>query len=157
MSRSHISIKQLQDIAYGHISYEIEMFEYSGGQLVKGGLSQAENNVMLETFLLHARCLFDFLYPPETFRNDDVLADDFFDDPNKLRTRLPQKLAISSYLKLRTGKEVAHLTYGRLKVSPEQKKWQVDEVHNQIGEALVIFFETLTDEKRDWFRKVYRR
>lgn len=155
MSRSHISIKQLQEIAWEHISYEIEMFEYSGSRLVKGIANDGERNAMLETFLLHARCLYDFLYPSEKIRKDDVLADDFFDDLSELRKTLPQRLAISSYLNRRTGKEVAHITYTRLKVGPMQKQWQVPEVHNQIGEAMAIFFETLTEEKRGWFRKVY--
>lgn len=157
MSRNHISQDQLQKIAFEHISYEIEMFEYAGDQLLKGDLSTGDKNAMLETFLLHARCLYDFLYPPKELRIDDVLADDFFDNPDKLRSKIPPKLSISSYLKSRTGKEIAHLTYGRLNVTPEEKQWRVDEVHNQIGEAMVIFFETLTDEKRAWFRKVYSR
>lgn len=157
MSRNHISQEKLQKIAFEHISYEIEMFEYTGERIEKGGLSLGENNAMLETFLLHARCLYDFLYPSENVRADDVLADDFFDEPSKLRSKLPVKLAISSYLKSRTGKEVAHLTYERLNVTPEQKQWRVDEVHNQIGEAMVIFFESLGEEKKAWFRKVYSR
>ncbi len=156
MSRQRIPLNKLIAIA-GHISYEVEMFEYSGDRLMKGGLNIGEKNVMLETFVIHARCLYDFLYPSKKSRNDDAKADDFFEDVNELRSKLPSKLSISSYLSSRTGKEIAHLTYGRIKVTPEQKPWQIDEIHNQIGEALVIFFETLTQERRSWFPKVLTR
>lgn len=157
MSRPTITTQQLQEMAREHISYEIEMFEYAGGRLFKGGLNTAENNVMLETFLLHARCLIDFLYPDKNPRKDDVLADDFFPDPAVLRSAIPPSLSIDTFLKQRTGKEVAHLTYARLDVTPEMKPWQVGQVHDQIGEAMAIFFECLTDEQRHWFRTTIKR
>src|SRR5258708_36815418 len=108
MSRNHISVGQLQEMSYEHVSYEIQMFVFMAQKMRRGGLETAENNAALETFLLHARCLLDFLYPPETPRKDDVLADDFFDDPSTLRRALPPSLPMSTYLKARTGNEVAH-------------------------------------------------
>lgn len=150
-------MKQLEEISHEHISYEIQMFLFSFTQLRKGGMDTLANNEALETFLLHARCLLDFLYPSQSVRPDDVLAEDFFDDPSVLRKALPTSLPIATFLKSRTGKEVAHLTYGRLNITPTQKEWNFSEIHQQLGNALAIFFECLTNEQRGWFTTIVTR
>jgi hypothetical protein len=154
MSRNHVSTEDLKKMAYEHLSYEVEMFTSTMGRLNKGGLDMVENNVMLESFLVHARCLFDFLYPSSDTRPNDVVSDDYFGDPTEFRKKLPPSLSIESYLKHRTGKEIVHLTYDRLKVTPEKKVWQVSDVHNQIVGALEIFFSSLSSEQRGWFRMI---
>lgn len=133
------------------------MFVGTIARIKKGSLDSLEANAMLESFLLHARCLFDFIYPPTTVRSDDVIADDFFDNTATFRNKLPQSLPMSNYLKSRTGKEVAHLTYGRLSVTPTQKIWNIGEVHDQLAEAIVVFFECLTPEQRSWFTTIMSR
>lgn len=152
MSRNKIPEEDLKKMSYEHLSYEIEMFTATIGRISRGGLDVVEKNVMLESFLIHARCLFDFLYPSKETRSNDVIADDYFSDSTEFRKKLPSSLPIESYLKRRTGKEVAHLTYDRLKITPEEKVWQISDVHNQIVSALEIFFNSLTDEQRNWFR-----
>ncbi len=154
MNKRQVSVEDLKKMAYEHLSYEIEMFTATMGRLNKGGLDQLQNNVILESFLIHARCLFDFLYPPKKIKPDDVIVDDFFDDPNNFRKKIPSSLPVEGYLKYRTGKEIAHLTYSRLKVTPETKGWQVSDVHNQIVSTLEIFFANLTDEQKSWFRMI---
>ena len=134
-----------------HISYEIEMFEMCADKLRRGGLNQFEQNAFLEGFVLHARCLVDFLFPPNNIKEDDVIADHFFDDPKVFRDSLPKLQKLVELIKLRTGKEVAHLTYKRLDVTPEMKIWQVSEIRNEINEALVVFFKFLSEEQRNWF------
>lgn len=157
MQRNVITTDDLKKMAHEHISYEIQMFEATIRVLSKRDHTPLEKNAMLESFLLHSRCLYDFLYPSLPFRSDDVLAKDFFEDPTLLSKVLPPALPIAEYLKSRTGKEIAHITYGRLKVSQIQKVWNVGEVHDQIGGALVCFFEALTEERRGWFSTIFSR
>lgn len=152
--RIRVSDEVLKKMSYDHLSYEIEMFTSIVGRMARYKLDVLEKNVMLESFLLHARCLFDFLYPSGDTRPDDVIADDFFEDPTVFRAQIPSSLPIETYLKHRTGKEIAHLTYDRLKVTPEKKVWQVGEVHDQIVGVLEMFFACLTEEQRGWFRMV---
>lgn len=154
MSRNQVSVESLKKMSYDHLSYEIEMFTSTIGRMARYQLDVLERNVMLESFLLHARCLFDFLYPSSDTRPDDVIADDFFQDPSVFRGKIPTSLPIETYLKHRTGKEIAHLTYDRLKVTPEKKVWQVGEVHDQIVGVLETFFACLTEEQRGWFRMI---
>lgn len=142
---------KLKHIAYSHLSYEIEMFVLSYEKLKNGNLNQYENNATLEVLLIHARCLLDFLYPPESKHKDDVIIDNFFDN-NDFKKIMPKSLNISNYLRRRTGKEIVHLTYNRLEIDPEQKKWNFQEIHDQIISVLNIFFNLLPKERRDWFR-----
>lgn len=153
-SKREIPINNLQAIANEHISYEIQMFMFTAQKMSMGGMNILENNAMLESFLIHARCLFDFLYPPSGMHDDDVVADDFYDDPSEFRSRLPTSLPISTYLKKRTGKEIAHLTYNRLQISSAEKIWNFADVRSQIGNALKIFFDNLPEERRSWFSTI---
>lgn len=149
----YINQSNLQKISE-HISYEIEMLNFSAEKLAKGNLNQAEINVFLENFLLHARCIIDFLYVDGVVHSDDVIAKDFFIDVEAYLNRRPQISESLENLKRRAGKELAHLTYARLKVTPEIKAWQVFPLWKKINNVLGIFFKCLTDEQRGWFRVI---
>lgn len=157
MSRPTVDQESLKKIAYEHISYEIQMFTATIARLHKGELDQDEHNAILESFLIHARCLLDFLYQTEKPRKDDVVATDFFENPAELQSKLPPLPPVSSFLKQRTGKEIAHLTYGRLDITKEQKQWKIGDIHDQLAMAMAIFFECLPDHKVRWFSTVIRR
>lgn len=146
--------EKLKKIA-DHISYEIEMFELSADKLRKGGLNQLEVNAFLEVFAIHARNIIDFLYPPKNPRSDDVIADQFFLDLKELRDLLPE-ITYRELIKNRVGKEIAHLTYKRLEVTPELKIWQTQKIQMDLNQALSIFFKLLPDEQRGWFRVIIR-
>lgn len=157
MSRTSITTSDLKKMSNEHISYEIQMFRATITRMTNGGLSLDEHNALLESFLIHARCLLDFLYQTEKPRPDDVIADDFFEDPSIFHKLLPHSIPAAEYLKQRTGKEVAHLTYGRLKVSATEKVWNIGQIHDQLAEALAIFFECLTADQRKWFTTIITR
>lgn len=148
----YINQSNLQKMAYEHISYEIEMLNFSAEKLSKGNLNQLEINVFLETFLLHARCIVDFLYADRVIYPDDIIAKDFFIDIEVYLSQRPPISEALENLKKRAGKELAHLTYTRLEVTPEIKIWQVSLLWKEINSALGIFFKCLTDEQRNWFR-----
>jgi len=75
---------------------------------------------LLEALVVHARVLINFLYP-QSIRADDIIAEDFFDDPRqweKIRPRLPDRL---EGIRKRADKEVAHLTARRIAGTPPEK------------------------------------
>jgi len=95
-------------------------------------------NALLESFAVHLRSLMDFLWP-EKPRDDDVIVEDFFLDPGVWRKVKP---AISDELqvaRVRVNKEVAHLTYARLRVSPEDKKWAFVSLANEVIGVMQLF------------------
>jgi hypothetical protein len=94
------------------------------------------NNALLESFVIHARALLDFLYA-ERPRSDDVIAEDFLSSPNDWPKIRPPKTDLLKTIHRRVGKEAAHLTYARLDVTQETKLW----AFLQIAEDITIVFD----------------
>jgi hypothetical protein len=80
-------------------------------------------------------------------RDDDVIAEDYFDDPalwENLRLPISAKLRKA---RDRAGKEMAHLTYARLDVMPEAKPWPFVELTNEISGVLHVFLQNVDRNK----------
>jgi len=68
-----------------------------------------------------------------------VIAEDFFQEPGawqSLRGTLPAAL---NPVNVRVGKEIAHLTYARLNVTPEEKGWNIAEVWRSLSGLVAMF------------------
>ena len=137
-----------------HLHYEIEMLTslaYGIGSRIAGESPLA--NALLESFVVHVRALMEFLYNDNP-KPDDVIAEDYFekaDDWKQLRPVLSESL---KQAKRRAGKEVAHLTYARLDVTPETRPWYFVEIANEIAAVLNIFLEHVPKSKlgKQWER-----
>lgn len=110
-----------------------------------------EKNCLIEVFVVHARCLTDFLYPPANAQEDDVLSTDFFEDATDFITKRPNMNKLIQLSKVRANKEVAHITYKRLGLTPQQKNWDIDSIEKELRATLKIFLDSLPEEKRGWF------
>jgi hypothetical protein len=99
-------------------------------------------NALIESFTIHARILLDFLYSTNP-QPDDVIAEDFFDDSSAWLKQRTQKTPLLTTIHKRVGKEIAHLTYARLDVTPEEKKWHFVDIANEIGTVLETFLKLL--------------
>src|SRR2546428_11414548 len=84
--------------------------------------SRVIHNALLESSMIHARSLIDFLYD-ENPSDSDVVANDFFDDPSDYRSARDPMTDLLRTVPHRVGKEIAHLTYDRLGKAPEQRTW----------------------------------
>jgi hypothetical protein len=112
-----------------HLEYEFTML-MAVAQAMASGISRQGwlTNALLESFVIHFRALVDFFYPPAHPKSDDVLATHFYEDPAEWESIRP---ALSNELKRgreRAHKEIAHLTYTRLSVTPETKPWDFVEI-----------------------------
>jgi len=128
-------------VASRHVNYEVSMLKWTAGRLAQPGLSQPEVNALLESFTIHTRALQYFFYPPKNTRDDDVLAQDFMPASvswERLAGTRPSALA---RVPERVGTEIAHISYGRLSVTPEAKQWNVSE----ITEALLRLIKTFVE------------
>jgi len=107
--------------ASNHLKYEVWMLQCMAINIHSGlAGNRAINNAFIESFVIHARVLLDFFYPLKP-RLDDVIAVDFFDRAKTWEEARPEKTDILKTIHKRVGKEAAHLTYSRQKVSEEQK------------------------------------
>ncbi len=95
-------------------------------------------NALLEAFTVHARVLLSVFYPAKP-RSDDVLASDYFDDPGEWERERPPLSSILQMINGRVGREVAHLTYARLPVTPEQKQWPFIEIARDMARVVIKF------------------
>lgn len=121
-----------------HLYYEFSMFISLTQEMFKGYSPGTVNNALLQSFALHVRNLIDFLYN-DKHQPDDVYAGDYFDTPEKWQQL---RLAITPGLtkaKKRANKEVAHLTYSRLKVTQEEKIWAFVELSGEMIKAFDPF------------------
>jgi hypothetical protein len=68
------------DYSEEHLGYEIERLRSTASELAQGGLSQPQENGLVESWAIHLRILIEFLYR-KVPRQDDVTAGDFFSNP----------------------------------------------------------------------------
>jgi hypothetical protein len=101
-------------------------------------------NALLESFTVHARALLDFLYGPR-HKRDDALASDFFDDDMWEQQRPPLSGRLGD-LNHRVGKEIAHLTYSRSKVTDEAKGWQIVPMYLDLAGVVGLFIQLVPEK-----------
>ena len=143
MARTKRADKELQE-ASNHLQYEFWMLmsvakAFASGIAAQGWLV----NALLESFVIHFRALLDFFYPPEKVKKDDVLAEDYFDDSDDWEKIRPQLSEALSRAKKRAHKEVAHLTYTRLDVTPETKGWAFIEIAKEMNKVMEVFVKNV--------------
>jgi hypothetical protein len=124
--------QELRD-ASEHLLYELGMLDRLAHLLALSAFGEGPvANALLESFAMHARNLLQFFDVPEKPREDDVLAEDYFGSSEaweSVRGAVPSALR---GIAVRVGKEVAHLTYARLKVTEEVKGWRFLEIASAV-------------------------
>lgn len=112
------------------------------------------DNALLDSFLLHARVLFDFYCKSPSFRKDqdgdpdDVSAQQFFDDPSAWQKICQTLFPVVRNLQPELNKHLAHLTYTRLK---KKIQWDITDIFKEFDEAWSKLMETLPTQRRAWF------
>ena len=133
--------------ASNHLYYEVWMLSSLANGIASGIAGQGPiANALLESFVIHVRAVMDFLYA-ETAKPDDVVAEDFFDSPDQWTSIRPQLSETLSHAKRRAGKEVAHLTYARLDVTPATKPWKFVQIADDISSVMNAFLQNVSRGK----------
>jgi len=117
----------------------------------------AQENVLLESFAVHARCLDHFLWRGRDRKERDAFAADFCapGDWERQRNGLVRSALDEIENGRRFGREVMHLTYDRIDGYGDSKEWPCGEATLEIAVALERFAPTalpdrLDDETRDF-------
>ena len=124
------SESQLRNAAR-HVAYEIDMLLYTARSLGSlyssppSGLSEPQQNVALESFLLHFRNLRAFLCPSlQATGVDDVIAGDFLHRSEAIDVGDAAALAAD---KQRLDRMLAHLSYSRDKyIAAGDAGWPIE-------------------------------
>lgn len=112
--------------------------ELAGTLATSRDIPLVPKNALVEAFTVHARVLLSVFYPANPWP-DDVLASDYFDDPAAWERARPALTPTLQAVDRRVGKEVAHLTYARLAVTPEQKEWPYLEIAHDMAKVVIVF------------------
>lgn len=100
-----------------------------------------EHNALIEAFALHSRVLLEFFYAkPNPKFPDDVRAEQYFESPEAWYSMRPQ-VSKEEYdgIRKRVGKEIAHLTYTRQLIAPEEKPWPISWISDVLDKATYAF------------------
>jgi len=146
MARTVRKVEELQESS-NHLFYEVWMLTSLANGIASGIPGQGPiANALLESFIIHIRAVIDFLYADRPQAND-VIAEDFFNTPEQWTKIRPMLSSLLSQAKRRAGKEVAHLTYARLDVTPATKPWPFVQIADEITSVVNIFLQNVPKEE----------
>ena len=146
------------------VGYELQMFESIYNDYLakpKNIRSQFELNILLESFVIHAYCLFRFCYQGESEKKgkkiykrktSDIIAEDFNIDRKRYRKLRTSKKDIINLEKKR-NKQIAHLTYNRIYRNSKTKQFKTDLIYKGLNKTMLAFFNSLTDACKKYFGK----
>jgi hypothetical protein len=103
------------------------------------------HNALLESFAIHARVLLSFLYAEDP-RENDVVAEDFFTIPDEWASVRPPITENLKKVHRRVGKELAHLTYARTKLTDEMKDWPFAATAKEMRMVIDKFYRTVSSD-----------
>ena len=127
-----------------HLFYEVSMFFRLGKLLLSKerlpptDIGRSVDNALVESFVIHFRNLYDFLYCGRS-KKKDVLAEDFCDTPAAWRRLRPKLSSEVKKCKDRAAKEVVHVTEVRFYGTPNGKGWPVREMLDGLKTAVKSF------------------
>jgi len=144
-----------------HLMYEVAAIRYTVEQLAREPKGM-EQWCLLESFLVHARCLNDFLWRDRTPQQpNDAFAADFCASGvwSAARHELSQKALAEIRHRKRFGREVMHLSYERPSGFGQHKQWPCGRVFIEIASAMRRFAilaepASLNDPTRERFRRL---
>lgn len=144
------------------VEYELQMLE----GIYNNYLAKPENiktqfnlNILLESFVIHAYCLYRFFYQGEKEKKngnshrkkpDDIIAEDFDINRGKfLKNRTPKNKLKT--IEKKRNKQLAHLTYNRIYRNSKTKPFKTGIIYKGLNKTMWAFFSSLTDESKKYF------
>ena len=135
----------LIDFSGEHLWYEIRMLYGVSEALQKDVKDFYIYNALLESFVIHTSIILDFFYQPQDV-TDDARAAHYMVDVRKWKKILPAHDPQFSKFHKKRNKEVVHLSYARLELKPEEKKWAVATLTNKIKHIVNLFLQYANPE-----------
>ena len=149
--------------ALDRLGYEWNIFHETSEYLQKNrDKRDMLSNAVLESFLIHARLIHEFLIKANW--KDNLKADELVDDvdlwkqtkpslfPNLGRTQEIGKLQYKNGWYDLIHKYLAHLSRARISFKP---KWPVTDIYSECKDALGKFIICLGDKKRSYLVRKY--
>ncbi len=133
--------------------YELEMLCGTAAQLASldRNLQRIAYNSTVESFAVHCRALVAFFFDPTTIHDTDVIAADFFANPDQWL--LAHKIDdFFRTVRVQANKQIAHITTERRNLNAAGGKdgvWQVSDTVQAICKLMADFLATAPDQNMD--------
>lgn len=136
--------------ATGHLAYEITNF-YETMLRLRQAVRQDDINILLDSFVIHTRNLFDFFYPKrDGVRPDDMTVYNYISDCRSFNTNKTKKQDLIFVVK-KANKQLAHLTYARNRYSLKTNKaWPFVSIGQKMTKTIKAFYNALPDSYKNW-------
>ncbi len=122
----------------GKFIYELKMLnEVFSLAMGRTSNNMYEKNAGLESFLVHARIIIDFLSDNKQNQKDDLTCSDFFDVSGQ-NIRAISLVPIPEDLRTKINKHLSHLTKTRVQ---EKIGWQLNLIKNTLNQKSKFFLE----------------
>lgn len=157
MAKKHKQREPLSLVrASEHLLYEWKMLNVLADALDSGIAGNAPiHNAFLEAFVIHARALVSFFYPPPEQRQyeDDILPSHFTD---KWPEVCPAETPTLKNAREMAHKLAAHLTYKRVDLPDDKKVWQYRQIVDDLTKVMDKFIETVSRKKlcEEWKKEI---
>jgi hypothetical protein len=142
-SRAERSDAELK-IASKHLHYELGMLRWLAVRIAE--VSEPQRYAYLESFIIHARNLFDFLWPnPKRLRDSDVIAADFAHGTTWTSPSVPPLLLSldGKGLSWCAAKYLGHLTYDR-RATGNELDWPNGTIAQELDRAVGAFVAAIS-------------
>ena len=135
-----VSKEKLIEFSGEHLYYEIWMLYGVTDTLLTGVKDEYVYNALLEAFVIHTSIIIDFFYRPQVY-GGDARAVHFMSDVAKWKENLPSYERHFKKFHRKRNKEVVHLSYTRLDVKPEEKRWNIRKTIKPIRKVVDLFLD----------------
>jgi hypothetical protein len=123
----------------GHLLYEFTELRRLTDLMTMRQRHQVEQNILLDSFVIHMRNLIDFFHGKDFGGKALVLKDYMFQD-RSIRKQRPRKTETLSAADAKANVQVAHISFERMRLDDEgSKSWNVTAIYKDI-EHLMLWF-----------------
>lgn len=134
------SDEELLAFSREHLYHEITMLYEVTLKLAKKEADPLSGNALIESFGIHAAIILDFMFNKKK-KSDDAVASDYIIDKEKWKKTISGYRKKLNFIYRRRDKELAHLSYERLKVTETTKQWSFVAICREISDIVDYFIE----------------
>jgi hypothetical protein len=133
------TVKALQESSRD-LLYEIRMLRGTAKLLMERTYPRGETRyAVLESFTIHARSLIEFFFPPPKLDKRGIYVWHYIDRERWATLAPPTIPPVLKEVVTRTGTEIAHLSFERLKKQPDEWHWDVPGIWSAFNPVLDAF------------------
>lgn len=133
-----------------HLLYEIEMLEHNAGRIQAllqdhSAVGEKERYALLESFLLHTRNLYEFLFLKKGKGDKNALRANDFMEATSYAIPIPDT-ELKRWAKYMIDRRLVHLSQHRLTIKEADAGWKVGILFSQLYQQLLEFYDWVDDE-----------